>query len=729
LNTGLDGGLGGTFDLTEPCTLLKEYPISVDTIINGGGYTIYAPGSSAGNPTGGTARHFTVNPGITLTLNNVTLTGGYSTSYGGAIFNDGGTVAVTNSTLRDNKAVEDYNILLPTYDWYGGAIFNDGGTVNVTGSTLRGNSATLGGNAIFNNMGAVTVTDSLLSDNIWDYKGYGSYGSAIYNSGSDVLDEFGDTSGTATLSVTNSTLSGNSVGDGGAIYNTDGPAYTSSIATVTVTDSILSGNTGGAIYNENDNGGTTTVTVINSTLSDNSGTVGGAIHNMHGNPPLGTATVTVTNSTLSGNSATHGGGAIYNSNGEVTVTNSTLRGNTEPEGLSGAIYNTVHYFDEDSIVNVTNSIIAGGGCANNKTLNDNGGNITTDDTCPGTTVADLVLGPLQDNGGPTWTHALLVGSPALDNPDATCVVATDQRHIARPLTTGCDSGAYEARKQITVVLSGYGNVTGGPGGIDCSTAPDDAEGIGAGTTCFASFDTSTEVTLTALADFGSVFIGWSGDGVDCGAALTCTVLVEAEQTVTAAFAFAEAVAPEFGDPYLCDAINFVGGWGIFAEGTPAGTAYTVPAPPEGYSFVAQPYYDGYCDVFVINQDHSPLPVQVCWPVGTHVVPVHVGLYHDQPDLSRAWAILPTTQQGESVCASLPALGGVALLSGGLPASAAPAAVAVPVEPAQMAVDCQVTTTHAIIFRDAPNGADIGRVMYETTLHATAESTTDGTSAW
>ena len=56
-----------------------------------------------------------------------------------------------------------------------------------------------------------------------------------------------------------------------------------------------------------------------------------------------------------------------------------------------------------------------------------------------------MLGPLADNGGPTQTHAVLPGSPAIDAiPAGDCVVATDQRGIARPRDSGCDIGAFES---------------------------------------------------------------------------------------------------------------------------------------------------------------------------------------------------------------------------------------------------------------------------------------------
>jgi hypothetical protein len=59
-------------------------------------------------------------------------------------------------------------------------------------------------------------------------------------------------------------------------------------------------------------------------------------------------------------------------------------------------------------------------------------------------VPDPMLGPLQDNGGPTETHALLPGSPAINQtPGAACEVTTDQRGQPRPVGDGCDVGSFE----------------------------------------------------------------------------------------------------------------------------------------------------------------------------------------------------------------------------------------------------------------------------------------------
>jgi hypothetical protein len=99
------------------------------------------------------------------------------------------------------------------------------------------------------------------------------------------------------------------------------------------------------------------------------------------------------------------------------IANST-NGDCKNELLEGAIFNNDGY-------NIIET--AGGNCGM-------GG-------VPG---GDPSLGPLGDYGGPTFTHALLPGSSAIDAiPTAACLVLTDQRGIIRPFGDGCDIGSYE----------------------------------------------------------------------------------------------------------------------------------------------------------------------------------------------------------------------------------------------------------------------------------------------
>lgn len=151
----------------------------------------------------------------------------------------------------------------------------------------------------------------------------------------------------------------------------------------------------------------------------------------------------MTNSTISGNSAAISGGGLYNGNApgttssSSTITNATIKGNTAPSG--GGISN-----DSGNTVTLKNTIV--GVC--NGPITSNGHNLSNTNTCgltgPGDIQnADALLGPLQNNGGPTKTHALLLGSPAIDAGDNLGCPATDQRGVARPFSTACDIGAYE----------------------------------------------------------------------------------------------------------------------------------------------------------------------------------------------------------------------------------------------------------------------------------------------
>jgi beta-glucanase (GH16 family) len=228
---------------------------------------------------------------------------------------------------------------------------------------------------------------------------------------------------------------------GGGIYNGDG-------AVLNLTDSTVSDNTsvnqpGGGIYGFFNS----TINITRSTVSGNlSGDVAGGLRLLSNG--------TIVNSTFSGNTSTawHGGG-IFHTDGNLTVTNSTFTGNVAPGGTASGIL--VATFGAPASATLTNNVLEGNGgafaCAieggGAATITSGGSNVISDGSCnpvgSDLSFTDALLGPLADNGGPTLTHGLLAGSPAIDAADAGACPAVDQRGVSRPQGAGCDGGAFE----------------------------------------------------------------------------------------------------------------------------------------------------------------------------------------------------------------------------------------------------------------------------------------------
>ena len=230
---------------------------------------------------------------------------------------------------------------------------------------------------------------------------------------------------------------------GGGIYNAEGA--TLNLTDSTVADNVSLNQPGGGIYGFFG----TTINITRSTVSGNAAAtdVAGGMRSL-GN-------TTVVNSTFSGNTSTawHGGG-IFHTDGQLVVTNSTFTANNAPAGTASGI--VVATFGSPANLTLTNSVMEGNGgafaCAieggGAATITSGGSNVIADGSCNpnGTTdqsSTDALLGPLADNGGPTLTHALGTGSPAIDAAAGACP-ATDQRGIARPQGAGCDVGSFEA---------------------------------------------------------------------------------------------------------------------------------------------------------------------------------------------------------------------------------------------------------------------------------------------
>jgi hypothetical protein len=342
--------------------------------------------------------------------------------------------------------------------------------VAVTGDvTLRDTTITRSRFGI-NNRGRLTIENTVISKTV----GF------IYNSGGFPVSG-GAVANTGTLAVINSIITdnGNSgspeiATSGGGLRNW-GEAY---IVNSTIANNIA-GNNGGI-----SNGGI--LTIKNSTIAGNTAANAGFQGRIASGGGIGNGgTLTIENSTVSGNIAIGTGawtravgGGIFN-RGYLTIRSSTITGNkagskfTYVHPIGGGIYNSHDPFSplsQEHIV-ISRSIIAGNDAAIDAEIgrstdqapivkvddfNIFGVNGTSGvegftpgltDIVPSTPITDI-FGPLQDNGGPTFTHLLLPGSPALDAApvDANCP-ATDQRGAARPQGTACDIGAVEGIHQ------------------------------------------------------------------------------------------------------------------------------------------------------------------------------------------------------------------------------------------------------------------------------------------
>ena len=478
------------------------------------------------------------NASAVILLDGLTLRNGATAGEGGAIFHGGSHLLIRNCVLSDNQAAGTG----------GGAIWNYG-NLALTDTTLSRNKALSGIGGAIANYSTLAVTSSRFTDN------QANDGGAINN----------HSGGSGQATILNSVFSGNqSTGDGGALYN-----YSDD--TLTVHSSVLNNNSavggGGAIWNYS--ASKSMVRVENSTLSGNRADYGGGLANFgtakviastvnanqalirHGGGMQNFGTLTVLNSTVSGNAATNSttggdGGGIFNEAGSTTLMNSTLTGNQANQG--GGIRS-------DSLLTLGNTLIAGntattegreisvgGGAWNSQGHNligfsgnagvSNSVTLASSDFTP-TVALDAIIGVLADNGGPTQTHLLAAGSPAVDAGDNALIpadVTNDQRGVARVQGAQVDVGAVEGAGSSAVTTHTV-IPTAGVGGTISPATPQ-------------TVTASATLTFTLTPDAGYVIQSVTGcDGV---LLLTYppryrTEAITADCTVTARFSASAAV--------------------------------------------------------------------------------------------------------------------------------------------------------------------------------------------
>jgi hypothetical protein len=181
-------------------------------------------------------------------------------------------------------------------------------------------------------------------------------------------------------------------------------------------------------------------------------------------------TLLVSDSTITGNHARGAAGGLYTKYRPATIRNSTITQNTAVFDFGAGLYTAAGIDLESSIVaghtsndGLRTSDIAGP----SGTLVTGANNLVIDSTLTlpaDTIVADPMLGPLQDNGGRTWTHALLPGSPAIDHGNNAGGLEIDQRAFdesvsergyERVVGPSADIGAFEFGAPDTIFFDGF----------------------------------------------------------------------------------------------------------------------------------------------------------------------------------------------------------------------------------------------------------------------------------
>lgn len=421
---------------------------------------------------------------------NTTRVIGNSSQFGGGIFNeDQGELRINNSTVSSNTASAS-----------GGGIFNDG-LFDIVGSTFALNTAANQGGAIYHSPSASlsTITGSTINLNVAAVGGgifadapltinssfilentaTTSNGGGIINNsqmeinGTTIARNVADggggiATGTVSNTIVNDSIfeANNAIGAGGAVYNNGYFEFNRStvrlntspfggglfnedtglmrIVTTTV-EANAAGQTGGGLFADG------AFQIIASTFNDNTASNGAGIFKS----PVVIASSEIINSTISGNSAVVQGGGIETAAvaGALLVTVSTITNNQAPAGAG--IFGVASFYT--SIV----ALQAAGGQDCSQLQSSLDYNIESGTTCGFTaandqqnvTAAQLNLGPLANNGGPTKTHALRFTSVAIDAGDTSCGVTTCQRGFPRPVNipgvdpidaqARCDIGAFE----------------------------------------------------------------------------------------------------------------------------------------------------------------------------------------------------------------------------------------------------------------------------------------------
>lgn len=421
-----------TFDCggAATITVASEVPVSTDTTIDGSNQITLSGGASS------RILHIMSAWNVAtplLTVQNLTFANGFTSDVpnttstkegGGAIFEDGGSLTVIHCVFQGNQCA------LSGQDVSGGAINGQGvGTLIIVGSTFANNSGSNGG-GVGTQDENVTVVNSTFSSNSatgnMGNPGNGGNGGGLTYDGAHI-----------SLTLCGDTFTNNKANAaGGAVFRVGYTDQGGAPSVVTIDRSTFDSNTVDAmmgnaagLYLED-----LVLTITNTTISNNTGHYGGGL--WAGQSDI----LNLQNVTIANNTASGGGGIWFANMVTGTLLNCTIAGNTGDGLFNGntgvALKDTIIANNvRGTLDSTTNCAAAHASGAPDLQFPAAGGVHCTGDV----TIADPMLGPLQDNGGPVHTMKPGAGSPAI-GAGASCS-PTDATGKMRP--TACTLGALE----------------------------------------------------------------------------------------------------------------------------------------------------------------------------------------------------------------------------------------------------------------------------------------------
>jgi hypothetical protein len=404
----LAGAICNISDLTVQGSgpALSGYPYGSTPIVNAGTMSIsncFVHDTGSGSP--GVGAGGIASSGSGLVLNKVVVSNNVAAYGAFSAYN----VRATNCLFINNSEND-------------GAPIGVGGDSVFSDTTFTRNSARLTGKG-----GGIWASGNLTLLNCNVVSNYGDFSAGgIYFNGNN-------------LTISNCAINNNDSSRTGGIYATGTNIV---ILNSSILGNSASDNCGGIVMGPN---GYLFGCTISSNWTGFSRAAGIAVF---GNPAPGT--VSMTNCTISGNSTTFtsGAGVVCEYHGVVQAVNCTIAFNGY--GVNTTDYGPGNFYALNTLIANNGSGPTNGDFSG--TFNSLGynlvRNLTTNTVVAGSTNRDIygvdpLLRPLRNNGGPTLTHALMRGSPAINAGTSTGAPLTDQRGIARRCGTEVDIGAFE----------------------------------------------------------------------------------------------------------------------------------------------------------------------------------------------------------------------------------------------------------------------------------------------